>query len=616
MLAVANTSIGGSLVGMQSYSDSGPYVKKLGELLLEAGFISDPDLQKAVDLSRKNFQSLGKVLAGWKFCRQEDINAALDVQRICKLEGMSGKVAVRTLLQVRNHVLSVPNALIQVGWTKPNYNPFQEPDSIAEAKLELRDLGTMQGIPRGLALLKIGEAYAQHQLAARAEVWYDQAIETFEAAMPDSTPELSNALSKMGELALEYGRLDEAKELVERAAELLKSNEPKHSKEYAKVMHVSAEYQVSKRKYGDAEKNYVDCVNMLLPSCGLLDEQVLETIRRYVLTIEKCKKEVEKATMGELVKGAGILTEEQLTAGWQLSKRSRIQLGEALVNLGYLKERQIQLILQAQTLARNAEITTQLATWIVMYGIKLNKSLDSVLSLFKCEPKSRAKLIQELKAATETLADLETRLPPTHTELAFAHAKVAGLYFQRQQWEEAEFHYKKALDIFWMNPNLNAEKAIEVLDNYFEMKEIQEEHDEAIRLAKLAVQMRSRHYGQFSVLYAKGLIRLARAFCKKGDHVTAISCLDRALEIEEKLYGNDDREILSCLEAKGDCHCHAEDFNAAEQTFDKAVAIAEDNFGKTHEAASNLLRKLVVACKATGNLEKINQIAPGALKED
>ena len=51
-------------------------IKKLGELLLEAGFLSEVQLERAMEISRKNFQSLGKVLVSTKTCTQADVNNA------------------------------------------------------------------------------------------------------------------------------------------------------------------------------------------------------------------------------------------------------------------------------------------------------------------------------------------------------------------------------------------------------------------------------------------------------------------------------------------------------------------------------------------------------------
>ncbi len=598
-------------------SDSNQSVKRLGELLLESGFVAGPDLERAVELSRKNFQSLGKVLVGWKICRQEEINNALEIQRICKLEGMTGTVAVRVLSLMKAHMYTVQEALLHVGWTHPNYNPFMEPEEIIGAKRALKDLGVFEGVAYAVALEKIGDAYAAHDLGARAEGKYAEAQAVLEKGMPRTMSELTSLLTKQAQLAVAQKRHDEAREILKRAQDLVDQTGNKASKEYAKVMHVSAEYHVSRRKFSEAEKHYVECFRNLAPVCGLQDEQVLDTIRQYVAIMGKSGWNAEdKVTLGELFKGAGLVNEEELTAGWQLSRKNKVALGRALVDSGFVKERDLQLVLQTQLLVREGEITSQLAIWIVIYAVELNKSLDGVLALFNCEPKSRSALSSELKDATKQMSELESRLPPTHTELAFAHAKVAGIYFQRQQWQEAEHHYKRALEIVSVNPNLNLEKVIEIVDNYFELKAAENDLDEMVKLGKISVQLRSKHHGPASIPFAKGVERLANVFCLKGDHSTALSCLDRAMTVRERLYGDEDRQLIVCLEAKADCLIHLLEFIEAENILDRALKIADEAYGRPHLTTDSVLAKLVNVLKEMGKTEKINEIAPGALKDE
>ena len=599
---------------MQGFSDSTQQVKKLGELLQESGFVSDVDLARAVDLSRKNFQSLGKVLVGFKMCKEEVINSALEIQKLCKLEGMTGKIAVRALSLMHTQLLTLPEALEQVSWTKRGYSSFAEPEDVNAAKREMKDVAP-GGIPYANGVEKIGDAYARNKLLARAECKYEEAIAVYEKCLPDATADLSGCLSKMSTLAIEQKRHDDANAFLKRAQGLV-GTENKHSKEYAKVLHVSAEYNVSRRKFADAEKQYVEAFKMLEPMCGLQDDEVLDTIRKYVANMDKAKRELDKTPLGELFTRANVITPEQLTQAWQHSRKAKVALGRALIELGLVTENDLQMALQSQVLVRNGEATTQLAIWIVMYCNKLNKSLDAVLEMFKYEPKSRSALAQELKDAAKSLSDLETRLPPTHTELAFAYAKIANIYFKRQQWEEAENHYKRALEIVFVNPNLSVEKALEVMDNFFELKIVLNDLDEAIKVAKLSIQMRSRHYGQTSLAFATGVEKLADVFCKKGDHVTAVGCIDRSIVVKEKLYGDDAKELIAPLEAKGTCLIHADELSAAEPVLDRAYAIADVYYGRQSEVTDSILSKLVHVCKSTGNLDKVAEIAPNKMKDE
>lgn len=590
-------------------------VKKLGELLLESGCVSQNDLDKAVDVSRKNFQSLGKVLIAQKVCRDSDITNALEIQKVCKLEGMSGALAVRALALIKKEIITVKDGLQRIGWTSDNYKHYDEPAPIVEAKKAAAALGTTSGIAYGEAVEKIGDAYLEAKLAARAECKYEEAKDILEQALPESAKPLSLLLGKLSKLAVSQRRHDEAKAFLDKAHAHLVGTGNKESREFVKVIHASAEYHVSRRKFSDAEQHFKDCFAMLEAKGDYHDPELIETIRRYVNMLNTAQRPPDQVTLGELFKGAKLLSDEDLTSAWQFSKKERLALGHALTTLKLVSEKHLQMALQLQMLVRNNEISAQLAIWIMLYMVKLGKPLDDVLALFNCEPKSRAELSGELKSATNEMANMEARLSPNHSELAFAHSKVAHIYFRRQQWTEAEHHFKRAMEIISVNPSVNAEKAIEVIDHYRDMKLAQEDWEGTIKVAKIGVLMRSKHYGQTSIPYAKGLERLGQIFCQKGDHSTAISCYDRALAVREKLYGYEDRELLVCLEGKGDCFMHLNDYTEGEATFDRAVAIANHTLGKHNEQADRLIQKLAEICKLLGKMDKAREVCPGSVKD-
>lgn len=579
-------------------------------MLLESGMVSPADLQRAVDIGRSNFQSLGKVLISMKICREQQINDALEMQKYCKLEGMSGTIAVRALALMNQKHISSKEALEQIGWSQPDYKSYDEPAAITAAKTKLKELGVYQGVSYGVALEAIGDAYLQHKLPARAEVKYEEAMAAFEDCLPESACEMSSVMSKMGKLAMQQSRPEEAKAFLDRAQACLEGTGNKQSREYVKVLHVSAEFNIAKKKFGDAEQHYKDAFTMLEPIYGLMDDHVLDTIRRYVDNMSKTKRPAEQVTLGELFKGARVIKDEELTRAWQASKQQRIALGKALRDLNLISEPQLQLALQVQLLVMNSEISTQLAIWLVLYCITLGKGIDEVLELFHCSPKSRQQMTQELKQAREELSKLESRLPSHHLDLAFMQARVARLYFKRQQWADAERLYKTALESLMRDPEAPADAVLEVCDQYFELKTTQDDIDETIRLAKSIVQLRSRFYGQLSAPYALGIESLAELFGRKKDFTTSIGCYDRALAVWEKLQGPQAREILTCLEGKADCYVQAGDFAEAEKNLDRALAIVERVHGKQHETTERIVKKLTDVCRKLGRVEKLKTLSP------
>jgi tetratricopeptide (TPR) repeat protein len=391
---------------------------------------------------------------------------------------------------------------------------------------------------------------------------------------------------------------------------------------------------VSQKNFSAAEQHYLDCFAMLEPVCGLDDPQVLDTVRRYVEIVNKGKKDTsksvaaakwremsheslpDKVTLGELLKGSRMVSERDLTASWQYSKETKIPLGRAFVDLKLITEKQLQMTLRAQLLVRNNEINAQLGIWLLLYATQLDLELDEVLELFQCVPRTQSPLADELKAASDKIQELEARLPPSHPDLAFAHAKQARFYFYRQQYVEADHHYKRGLEILSANSDVAAESLIELLDHYAQVKLALDDLPETVRLTKMAVQIRSKYYGNESVPYAKGVEKLAQVFCGAGDHHTAISIYQRALDVREKLYGPEDVEILPCLELKAECLVHENDLELAETMLDRCLALAQKEFGKQNAKTERIAKKLADVCKSLGKADKAKSIMPSQLKKN
>ena len=616
---------------MHEQTDSRAPVKKLGELLFESGFVTEPQIQRAIDIANKNFQSLGKVLVSTKICTDASVTEALEMQKICKHEGMSGNVAVRALTLIRKDKLTRKEALDKVGWTSPTYKANQEPENIAVARQALKDLNRTEGIPYANAIESIGDAFAENKMPGRAEQQYEDALLAYEKCLPVAAGPLALLLTKMSKLALADERKEEARALLERAQTCLQNR--KDTREYAKVMHALAEYQIALRNLAEAEKYYKDCFLMLEPTYGLEDTLVLDTIRKFVQLVDKGsrddskvslseiwhemahEREPDKITLGELLKGARLLEDKDLEAAWQHSKKTKAALGQSLLNLNLLSDKQLQLTLAAQTMVRNGEVTAQLGTWLLLYAASLDIDLDQAIKLLHCSPRKQAPLSEELKAAIEKLQNMEKRLPPTHSDLAFAHANIARIYFYRQQHGESDQHYKRAVEMIATNPDVPAESLVELLDHYAELKLAQADANETIRISKIALQARAKYYGMDSVPYAKGVEKLSQIFCDTGDHRTAVTGFDRALSVRQKLFGQQDAELIDCLILKSECLIHCGNLTAAELVLDECLAIADICLGPYNEMTGKIKKKLAGVCESLGNNEKAKMLGPEAVNK-
>lgn len=589
---------------------SGGTTKRLGDLLLEAGFISQFDLERAVDISRKSFQALGKVLVSSKTLPQQTVNDALEMQKVCKIEGMSGTLAVRALAQMREHAMTVNDALKAVGWQTDQYRHNRDPEDVVAAKAELRDQGTYQGMLYAMQLVKIGEAYQNNGLWGRAEMKYEEAILTLEESLPESACELASTVRKLGTMAMQQRRFAEARAYYEQAQLCLEGTGNRSSEEFFSLLSSLADLNLSRRKFMDAEKNLKEGV-LVLESLGKTtdDPRLVQAIKLYASASQQNPREPDRIALGELLIASGLLSDETLKKALDHGKESRTPLGRALVSLGLVSEEDLHTALQVQILVRNGEMPAQLGIWLMRYAAGTGKNLDEMLDLFSVHPKSRDMYSEELKEANDKLHRLEKELPAGSQEIGYALGETARIYFMRQQWIEADLMYKRAFGILGSVQQASSpDTMLRIMDQYCEFKAAEQDFDETIRLSKLAMQLRAKQFGQVSVPYARGIEQLALHFCAKDDHSTAIGCYDRALIVREKLYGTDDRELISCLEMKGDCCKHLNDQLDAIHVWQRAYDIAEREYGPQHDTTKKIREKLIDSASIVGDSELLRKL--------
>jgi len=90
---------------------------KLGELLKMAGFITERDIQKALDLSQKNASLMGKILLINGVIDEGLLHAALRCQFLLREHFLKQEQAIVALTYCHKMKCSFDDALNDLGWT-------------------------------------------------------------------------------------------------------------------------------------------------------------------------------------------------------------------------------------------------------------------------------------------------------------------------------------------------------------------------------------------------------------------------------------------------------------------------------------------------------------------
>lgn len=592
---------------MQGLSGGSPgSVKRIGDLLVEAGFVNPADLERALALGKKNFQALGKVLITMKLATDQDINDALAVQKTCKHEGLPGNLAVRALMLKKTDNLTVPEALERLGWTSEGYRSYDEPADIMEAKAALQAVaeGARNSNSYIEAGIKIADAYLAHNLSGRAEVILDECMSECDRLLQEDLK--AGILRRMAKVALAQKRYQDARQYLESTREQLINCGRRHTEDFAIFLIEFAEFYESRRKQHDAESCYLEAAS-IFARIKIDDPRSLQAIRRASAAGQQITRMPDQILIGDLLTGAGMATEVQVTQALNHAKTNCVPLGRALVALNVVQEAHLQLILQVQLLIRNGEISRALGKLIVQFG-KYNSDLDKILKIFEFRPKSRDYLAAELMKASEEMVNLERTLGTDHPKVAIAFGRVAHLYFQRQQWYEAEQLYQRGFQILERAQTGSPGQAADFLDSFAELRTAQHDLDDAVRLRKLSTQLRAKNDGPYSISVAESMSRLAAAFCAKGDHPSSRNCLEKSLLIREKNYGPINPELVSALELLADCISHEDEWEKARAVFTRAHEICKNNLPEQDERTKRIVEKLINVCKTTGDFDQIEQL--------
>jgi tetratricopeptide (TPR) repeat protein len=114
--------------------------------------------------------------------------------------------------------------------------------------------------------------------------------------------------------------------------------------------------------------------------------------------------------------------------------------------------------------------------------------------------------------------------------------------------------------------------------------------DEAERYFRLAIERGG--FEEQDVRLAYSFLVLGKCFIQRGDYVGAEPLYRRALEIYEKVYGQDHKDVAFSLAGLAKCNLHCGKYTEAQLLYTRVISIYEKIYGKEHEEVANMLENL------------------------
>lgn len=201
-----------------------PEHKRIGELLVDAGLLTNDVLTAALQEAHKNGVPLGQTLLKMQALTETVLAGGLKAQLLVQDGVVPSTVASKALQLVAHKSIDFEEALDEIGW-HPDPITTQDLQSLIEMSDELQAAEKSLGANHpGVAViaLKLGEQYTYARKFAYAETAYKRALGILKQCWGQNSLELANCLFKMANLYYVQKRYTEAESLHWRVLEIRK----------------------------------------------------------------------------------------------------------------------------------------------------------------------------------------------------------------------------------------------------------------------------------------------------------------------------------------------------------------------------------------------------------
>lgn len=524
--------------------------KRIGELLVEAGILTDEQLPVGLKEAQQRSVRLGEVLVMLRYLSAEDLERVLQAQTKLEDGTVSDARAVVALRYASKNQTTFDEALAKTETASDNdeAETSRELERLHDQLKKAERFGNSREV--AAVSLQAGEIYLRCGRHDDAEKSFKRALQSFERSFGQRHLKVANCQSKLADLYFRQGKYDEAETLYWRVLDITQSAWGNEHIEVANCHKSLARLLEAQGKLKEAEQFYLSALRILEKVAGTNSPELTDGLRLLAAFWRKQGKKPEHKRLGDLCVEAGLLRPEQLQATLMYCQQGRIPVGQGLVQQGHLTREMLRPVLQAQLLVGDGVLPVQIATRALATTSK-GKTFEEALREFGWEPDSFT--TDELLLLITTAEDLfsaEASLGSEHPSVGVLSSKLADLYTGQKKYAEAEPLYKRALAI--------SEKV----------------------------------FGARDLEVATAAVKLANLYVHDGNPLEAENLLWRALEIRQTLKGADDPDVADCLDLLGMVQERQENFEPAQRFYQSALAIKEKKLGRAHLRTAETIQRL------------------------
>ncbi len=554
---------------------------RLGQILLESKLITAKQLAYALEYASGKNLFLGRALVLIRYMAEDDLARALQSQDLINME-MSSTVVLEALQKAVKEKCSLEAALKK-----------RHPDlaSAPEKKTELIDPLTSRVDNSPTGLVGVGDALLLQDRCREAEAQFKQAFWLLEQSVGSNHIDLAPVLVRLGNTYLALKSFEQARSCYERVLLLKTKYRPDDHLEIAQTFESLADLYTAEQDDSRAMWAYLSALD-------LLEKKLPGQLVSYAKMLRKLTSSVEhpqsgmKVPVGEILKGAGLLSGPHLDTALRMSKRAALPLGVVLRENGMVGDREFQSALKAQFCIKQGLLSEQLAVNLLVRACRRGVTLDRLLheagTLVSTE--GTLETYREIAAELDQLVAAESSEISSRQLVAPIASRLGRLYENAGDKTQAELYYSRAI----ANSDADLEGNLplaETCSSLAALLQSENRFEEAARLLQTAFEHRRQALGDNDERTIQTLEDIAATELSLGHADEALNLLQEVLTSRENLE-HDGVQLLRSVVLSGDCMLDLKNYEGAAATYNAAIGLAKTGDGQPTTNLAIVMEKL------------------------
>jgi tetratricopeptide (TPR) repeat protein len=229
--------------------------KRIGDILCEAGLLTQAQLQEAAQQAQKSGIPLGQYLLTIDTVSPEVVRAGLQAQLLIGDGVVPAELAIKALRICAKQNIALDEALEYIGWQPEKLSTTELKTLIGDADSLITAERTLGSDHCGVAVvcMKLGENYMSQKRYAEAEMNFKRALGILEKFFGPKDVEVAACLFKLCDLYFKQGKFAEAEQYIWRTLEIQQQGLGSDHIEVALTLELLADLKGKQASFEQAE---------------------------------------------------------------------------------------------------------------------------------------------------------------------------------------------------------------------------------------------------------------------------------------------------------------------------------------------------------------------------